>query len=643
MVESGEPHGGAGNLARLEPPAFASAAAGVACAAASPTRRGSESNLERIVFALVVVFGVIARYRYVFNLHAPRHHVSSDAGEVIELARKFADPHASQSIADTIWPPGTAALLAPLVALDPSLEAAAWLHFLASTATFLLIGYSAYVAAGLRAGQLATFFAAFHFGFVHYGGTFLSEQLFQFAVALALAITVIGVRMTEQSVASARAALRLSGLGALVGLGWGLASMIRPNALPVALMTGAALLLLTLRLRQRCRLPFVAGALLAFVVVLLPLTDRCSELSGRFCLVSNNVAMNVALGQAGEVKGLEFRDAARPELTTSWVPPALLHHGYDAMGSVTRAIYDSPGLLGWVFERLKQDPGMFLVRAAGNALDLFRLEYWPDDFGRLPERAATVAKQAFLLLVVAPGLVAFVQVGLRWRSRARSVLPFVLVAAFGSVVVAAALSMGEPRYRIPFDAVLILLAATMYTRSEASLFEERAVASHAKVVLAVAAAIAALCAILVTSVSHPKLRAMARSDLGPASVTVGRTELRPAREFDRRVAIDSAWDGGGNYRFPCAARCSGLALGFGETQRARTLEITLDHNDAYALRFMRHGREVGAVVISPRPSRGMRRETLSVPETARAGFDQVVLFPLYGDGRYSVGSVQTRS
>ena len=63
---------------------------------------------------------------------------------------------------------------------------------------------------------------------------------------------------------------------------------------------------------------------------------------------------------------------------------------------------------------------------------------------------------------MAPGLVAFVGTGLRrLRSPESSVLPFALVAVFGSVVLSAALSMGEPRYRIPFDGVLIVLAAIL--------------------------------------------------------------------------------------------------------------------------------------------------------------------------------------
>lgn len=645
MVESGGARGAAREFARVAPPRFGNARA-------TEARRGgvlatgfSEATLERAVWTLIVTLGVLARYRYAFALNAPRHHVNSDAGEVIALARRFADPLATQTIADTIWPPGAAALLAPLVALDPSLEAAALAQFLASCATFLLVGHCAWVLAGRRAGLLATLFASLHFGFIHYTGFFLSEQLFQLAIALSLTVTVLVLRCSEAHDERASclrgARLRLFGLGGLVGSCWAFSAMLRPNALPVALLTGALLLLHTLRRRERFRLYLLAGGLVAFVALLAPLSERCSRLSGHFCLVSNNVAMNVALGQAGEVKGLEFRDAAKPELTTSWVPPALLHHGYDAMGSVTRAIYDTPGLLGWVFERLKQDPGMFVVRAAGNALDLFRLEYWPDDHGRLPARTATVAKQVFSLCVVAPGLILFVQLVLRQlRAPSTSVLPLALVSVFGSVLLSAALSMGEPRYRIPFDGVLIVLAVTMYTRSEERLLGRGEAPRRAGFVLGSAAALAGVLGLSVIAVSHPTLRAASRVDFEAFTAAGRHGETRSAKDFNRATAAGLRWDAPGNHRFACGARCAELTLSFDGVTRDLAHEIVLDHNDAYQVRFLSKGRELGAVVVPPSASSGMRVARVSTPESARGGFDQLALLPLYGDGRYSVAAVR---
>jgi hypothetical protein len=645
MVESGGAHGAAREFARIADSTFGTADAPKARSASVLAPGFSDATLERVVWTLIVALGVLARYRYAFGLNPARHHVTSDAGEVIALARRFSDPLASQTIADTIWPPGAAALLAPLVALDPSLGVAALAQFLASCATFLVLGYCAWLAAGRRAALLATLFGALHFGFIHYTGVFLSEQFFQLAVALALTVTVLVLRRAEahdqRGTRLRGARLRLLGLGALVGSCWAFSAMLRPNALPVALVTGAVLLVHSLRRREWFRLYLLAGGLAAFLTVLAPLSQRCSQLSGHFCAVSNNVAMNVALGQAGEVKGLEFRDATKPELTTSWVPPALLQHGYDGMGSVTRAIYDTPGLVAWVFQRLKQDPGMFLVRAAGNALDLFRIEYWPDDYGRLPARTATVAKQAFLLCVVAPGLILLVQLVVRHlRAPSASVLPLLLVAVFGSVLLSAALSMGEPRYRIPFDGVLIVLAATMYTRSEETLLRRGEAPRGSGFVLAGASILSGLLSLTVIAVSHPTLRAASRIHLEAFTATAQRSETLLAKDFNRSAAAGSRWDAPGNHRFACRPNCAELTLSFDGTKRDAAHDIVLDHNDAYQVRFLSKGGELGSVVVPPRASSGMRVARVTTPKSAQNGFDQIALLPLYGDGRYSVAAVR---
>ncbi len=609
-------------------------------------RYAAERSTGWAVGLLIVGLGGLLRYRYVFQFHSPRHHVASDAFELIALAERLGRAPESQTIADTIWPPGTAAVLAPLVALDPSLNACAWAQWLASTSIIAVVGHTGVLVAGKRAGLVAALFAAGHFGFIHYAGIFLSEQFFQLAVALALWATVLAVRATEAQDAPGErwraSRLRLLAVGAAVGLTWAGAAAFRPNAMPVACFAGLVLGIRALRRRERSSSLVLVGALTAWLLALAPLAARCSALSGGVCLVSNNVAMNIALGQAGEVKGLEFRDALRPALATTWVPPALLQHGYQELGKVGRTIYDAPGLLRWVFERWKADPAMSLVRAAGNALDLFRLEYWPDDYEGVPERIATVAKQAFLVLVVAPGLVALVRSA--WRSVRRpdrASVALVLATLFGGVLFGAAGSLGEPRYRIPFDGILILLAAVTYTGSEAELEARTSRVTRPGVWLAGIGAVFAVVLVAVTAVSHPRLGALAGERLrawheGRAE----RSEQRSAEPFVRWVASGSAWDAEGNHRFACRPECSELRLTLKKTSRAPSVTMTLDDNDCYEVRFLSGGRELARTRVLPKPRGGMRSEVLSVPTAARAGFDEVAIVPLYGDGRYALGSMR---
>src|SRR5262249_14393846 len=155
-----------------------------------------------------------------------------------------------------------------------------------------------------RAGKIALALASVHFGFIHYGGFVLSEQLFQFAVSLAVWLSVLAVRAGELEAPGPRARRRRLVWGAAAGAGWALATSVRPNALPIALLVALALLGHWLRRGERRYLPLLAGAGLGLLLGLAPLAERCTRLSHAFCPVSNNVAMNMVLGQAGEYSGI---------------------------------------------------------------------------------------------------------------------------------------------------------------------------------------------------------------------------------------------------------------------------------------------------------------------------------------------------
>ncbi len=65
-----------------------------------------------------------------------------------------------------------------------------------------------------------------------------------------------------------------------------------------------------------------------------PLAHRCSQLLGRFCPGSSNFAMNIALGHAPpDIAGLDFQaqDQHEPGRSSTWTPPARLHHGYQGV------------------------------------------------------------------------------------------------------------------------------------------------------------------------------------------------------------------------------------------------------------------------------------------------------------------------
>jgi hypothetical protein len=430
--------------------------------------------------------------------------------------------------------------------------------------------------------------------------------------------------------------------GAAIGCSWTLAALVRPNALPVAIAGALGLLILSRRTLPARAASVAFGAVLAGVVVLGAAAHRCTATaSGRFCLVSNNVAMNAALGQAGPVYGLEFRDPNHPELATAWVPPSLLEHGYKGLGKVPASVYDAPAVFSWVADRFAEDPGAFVVRAIGNAFDLFNLGYWPDEFGRYSERTALVLRQAWSAAVFIPALFALVVLASQvFRSRRRPVAVFVFGAVAG-LLLGAALSLGESRYRIPFDGLLIALASALYARAPDWSAPEFVPADRlgARRFMLWSQGLA-LSVLAVIGLTHPDLNlGLVVPQRAAALPNRGRSDWATAADFAAPRAMGAIWNAPGNYVWQCTPDCGELRIRIPGRRRARHVNLSVDHNDRYRVLFYRGGQLQGSADVPPAAGipTGLQTARISVPPLARTGIDAIGVQPLYGDGGYSLG------
>jgi hypothetical protein len=590
------------------------------------------------------VAGSCLRVDYVVH-HHPRHYASSDAADYLERAHAWLSVGATERIDDTIWPPGTPALLALLSAADPGQELAACWNVLAGVLVVMLTAASVSMIAGPRAGWFGLALAALHLGFIHYQGFFLAEQPFQLSVALALFLSV-------SALASLDGASHPGWLaGVAIGIAWGLAALFRTNALPVVLGACLALGLLCARTRDRRALRLGLGLALGLCMVLFAAAQRCTAVSGgRFCLVSNNIAMNMALGQAGPIMGLEFRDAAAPAETSAWVPPALLHHGYKGMGRVPATIYDSGAVLRWVGQRFREDPALFAIRALGNALDLFGLDYWPDGYGSWPERVALVWRQLWDALVLIPALYCAARLTrTAWRPAASRPMQVFLLGAVAGLLVSAAVSLGEARYRIPFDGIFIALASAVYARSEFVTEEAGSPALPRRLAArawSVWALVLGLCATLLLGIAHPGLqlgRHLPRREAPfhwPWQASVTRAD---ATRFATPHAAGSPWDSPGNFVWQCTPNCPELRIRPAIPPHAHGVSVSLDHNDRYRLLLYRAGTVIGHIDVSPTREiqAGLQTLVLPLPPSAQS-FDTVGIQPCYGDSRYSLGHLSVQ-
>jgi hypothetical protein len=222
-----------------------------------------------------------------------------------------------------------------------------------------------------------------------------------------------------------------------------------------------------------------------------------------------------------------------------------------------------------------------------------------------------------------------------------------------AVLGTAALSMGEARYRLPFDGVLILCAASLVTVGQNSedrggTPDARAAAAPAPASLRVFAAVAGAAVLGVTGVALASsaafgvLPALAR--MAERRPTAADATIRPAADFSSPRSSRSAWNASGNHVFACAASCRELRLAFPALEHATGLEVSLDNNDRYELVFYRGDAAVARANVDPHPTApGLRVEQIAIPPVASTGgFDAVGVRPLYGDGSYSLGHLVLR-
>lgn len=113
-----------------------------------------------------------------------------------------------------------------------------------------------------------------------------------------------------------------------------------------------------------------------------------------------------------------------------------------------------------------------------------------------------------------------------------------------------------------------------------------------------------------------------------------------AENYADAVVTGTRWDKDGTAIFDS----SGLRVNFTERRYDNQVQVSLDSNERYLAVLQNRGEEVAREVIPKRPFGGLSPYTFEVGADAVAsGYDSLVLFPIAGDGFYSLGHVLTRS
>ena len=580
-------------------------------------------NIKRVlvgVALLAYLLGAYARIRYGLIDHAPRHFGVSDASNMLDYMMTFVSGE-QQSRWGTIWPPGQMAFMALMHRIDATLFFAGAIQVLLSLLVPWLVADVARQLCSRRAFWFALALASLHVGLINHVGFFLSESLFQVAMAFAIWLTTTSISFAKQS----KSVTLVCVISIMAGCAWGVATYFRPNALPVLLAVVASLVFMASFWRSNRQVLLVALAtMLGALIVLAPVAHRCTKLNQHFCPVSSNFAMNVALGQAGEYKGIKFSD-------TTWVPPALMLYGYTEKATIPYSMFDTKGLLSWVYEKVKNDPLAAMRNATRNGMGIFHGQVWPNGYGNWSRNWFKFGAWGMVFLMLLPGTVGIVRVSHRFiKNPSGNVAPVVAVVGVLSVILLASLSLGEGRYRYPFDIWWISLAALAFWRPDLN-YKVMTQARSAAVMCVALFVVSS--AVFLGLTFHPDT--VFASKLQTDQEVVSATHLiRRAEELQNlnndeknKIVLD------------CKKGCPELMVLWDGEQQADWVDVSVEPNDSYRVTFYKDNKALGFEDTRLRyGQKQLQSKRIKVPASV-ARFDAVGITPLFGDGRYAVGQV----
>lgn len=401
------------------------------------------------------LYGAVWRWLHVTQWHDPRQYVYSDMKMYVDLGKRLAQPDYVLRPHDVTHPPGTGELIAWFYERDPDLSSL--VHFQAAVSILvpLVLGALAIVAFDRTTARAAVVISSLYFPFIDYAGYFLAEIYIVILVPLCLTLYLAATRQSSWK----RAAPFALAAGAVLSL----ALAMKMVALPAIL--GFAILHWLFRAESSRRLKTVA--LVALLLGATPgsaaMSRRCTEANGgELCFGSNKSSADLLLGHYGRIQGIKWKDPKQRGYV-SFGSPSAYQHGYRDVREVPFSITDgeknSEAAWDWIRKRkmhalVLSFEHVFDTMGATLPWPAVATKYWVGSQG---------AQYLFLVFLLFPAAVRCLDLardrGLWAMLQSRELS--VISPLFG-VMLAVFVATGEPRYRIPFDGLVILVAIQFY-------------------------------------------------------------------------------------------------------------------------------------------------------------------------------------
>jgi len=412
-------------------------------------------QLTNLLTLAAFVYGAAWRWMHVTRWHDPREYVYSDMKMYVDLGKRLAKPDYVLRAGDVTHPPGTTKLIAWFYEHDPDLSSLVVFQALVSIMVPVALGALALVAFDRTTARATVVISSLYFPFIDYGGFFLAEVYMMVLVPSCLALYLASVRQTKW--------WRVAPLGLGAGVALFCALAMKMVALPAIL--GFAILHWLLRAESTRRVKTMA--LLCLVLGALPgsaaMTERCTDANGgELCFGSNKGGADFLLGHYGRIQGVKWVDPKQRGYV-SFGSPSAYQHGYRKVREVPFAITDgeqnSQAAWDWIRKRkvhavVLSSEHVFDTMGATLPWPAVATKYWAGVQG---------AQYLFLLFLLFPAVVRCLDI-----AREQGVWPMLqsrelcLLSPLFGVMLAVFIATGEPRYRIPFDGLIMLVAIQFY-------------------------------------------------------------------------------------------------------------------------------------------------------------------------------------
>jgi len=411
------------------------------------------NRVQRAIVWACWLGGGLGRLIYILVIHPATQHIYSDMQGYVDRALRSA-AGVPENIADTLYPPGASMFFGALYRIDPSWALAAIAQWLIALGVMALIWQMARRLYGNGAAVVALALATLYFPFTHYAALFLAENVFTFLSLLSF------YSLLRAGQAAAVAAL-LWALAA--GTALALAAAFKNTIVLPALCTVIVWLVFAKKYGGHGGWPMAFGVVIGFSLLIVPLSQRCTRLNeGRFCLVSNNLAMNVLMGHYGETG--EFRWHDRPRgITMYFTAVESATRGYTASADFDFGPYDSTLNLRVASDWIRLHPAAALKLSLKNVGTLFgRQTLWPAALYRGVD-VGVWSQKFFDALILLPALIwLLLRAPAMLRSKRGSLSEWLMLAPIIGVAASVFLSIAEVRFRVPFDGLLIVAAAPFH-------------------------------------------------------------------------------------------------------------------------------------------------------------------------------------